>query len=146
MSGDQGSAQSQRLAAGEGHAPSVSSPAGKDGGRHPLSSCGRSGFRPCWSSLAVIQSLSRARLLAAPWTAAHQASLSYSLSQSLLKLISVEWLMLSNHLILCCLLLLCLQSFPTSESFPVSQPFPSGGQNTGASASASVPPMMNVQG
>jgi len=50
----------------------------------------------------------------------------------------------SNHLILCCPLLL-LQSFPASGSFPMSQLFKSGGQNIGASASASVLPM-NIQG
>ena len=47
-----------------------------------------------------VQSLSRVRLFAAPWTAARQASLSITNSQSLLKLMSIEWVMPSNHLIL----------------------------------------------
>ena len=48
-----------------------------------------------------VQSLSHVRLLATPWTAAYQASLSVTNSQSLLKLISIESMMPSNHLILC---------------------------------------------
>ena len=48
----------------------------------------------------VVQSLSLVWLFATPWTAAHQASLSSTISQSLLKLMSVESVMLSNHLIL----------------------------------------------
>ena len=47
----------------------------------------------------VVQLLSRAQLLATPWTAAHQASLSFTISWSLLKLTSIEWVMPSNHLI-----------------------------------------------
>ena len=69
----------------------------------------------------------------------------FTISQSLLKLMSVELVMLSNHLILCHLLSFCFQSFPVSGSFPMSQFFPSGGQSIGASASASVLPM-NIQG
>ena len=61
---------------------------------------------------AAVQSLSRVRLFATPWTAARQASLSSTISQSLLKLKSIELLMLSNHLILCCLLLLLPSTFP----------------------------------
>ena len=57
---------------------------------------------------------------------------------------TIELVMLSNHIILCHPLLLLLQSFPASRSFPMSQFFASGGQSTGASASASVLPM-NVQ-
>ena len=53
-----------------------------------------------------VQSLSRVWLFATPWTAAHQASLSITNSQSLLTLMSIEWVMPSNHLILCCPLLL----------------------------------------
>ena len=53
-----------------------------------------------------VQSFSRVRLFATPWTAAHQASLSITNSWSLLKLISIESVMSSNHLILCCPLLL----------------------------------------
>ena len=53
-----------------------------------------------------VQSLSRVRLFAIPWTAAHQASLSITSSRSLLKLMSIESVMPSNHLILCRRLLL----------------------------------------
>ena len=51
------------------------------------------------------------------WTAAHQASLSFSISQSLLKPISIEWMMPSNHLILCRPLLLLLSIFPSIRVF-----------------------------
>ena len=51
--------------------------------------------------LSSVQSLSRVRLLATPWTAARQASLSITNSWSLLKLMSIESVMPSNHLILC---------------------------------------------
>ena len=76
------------------------------------------------------------QLFATPWTAAHQASLSFTISWSLLKLTSVEPVMLSNYLILCCPLLLFLSiSFPASESFPMSRLFVPSGQNIGALAS-----------
>ena len=52
-----------------------------------------------------------------PWTAACQASLSFTISQSLLKLMSVESVMLSNHLILCCLLLFLPSIFPRIRVF-----------------------------
>ena len=65
--------------------------------------------------------------------------------EDLLKFMSIELVMLSNHLILCCPLLLLPSIFPASESFPVSQLFTSGGQIIGASVSASVLPM-NIQG
>ena len=59
-----------------------------------------------------VQSLSHVRLFATPRTAAHQASLSITISQSLLKLMSIESVMQSNHLILCCPLLLLPSIFP----------------------------------
>ena len=90
------------------------------------------------------QLLSRVRLLATPWTAPHQASLSITNSQSLLKLMSIELVIPYNHFILCCPLSSHLQSFPVSGSFQMSQFFTSGGQNIGVSASASVLPM-NIQ-
>ena len=62
----------------------------------------------------VVQSLSRVQLFATPRTAAHQAPLSSTISQSLLRLTSIELVMLSNHLILCCSLLLLPSSFPGS--------------------------------
>ena len=83
----------------------------------------------------VVQSLSLISLFATPWTAACQTSLSFTISQSLLKFIAIELGMLSNHIILCCPLLLCLQSFPASGSFPNNQLFASGGQSIGVSAS-----------
>ena len=57
-------------------------------------------------SLFFVQSLSRVQLFATPWTAAHRVSLSFSVSQSFLKLMSIELVMPSNHLILCHPLLL----------------------------------------
>ena len=63
----------------------------------------------------------------------------------LLKLMSIESVMLSNHLILCCSLLLCLQSFTASRSFLMSRLFASGGQSIGTSALASVL-AMNIHG
>ena len=87
-------------------------------------------FQICCCSVA-----SHVQLLAMLWTAAHQASLSFTISQSLLILVSFESKMPSNHLILC---------HPLG-SFPVSRVFGSSGQSIGASASASVLPM-NIQG
>ena len=54
----------------------------------------------------VVELLSNVWLFATPWTTARQGSLSFTISQSLLKLMSVELVVPSNHLILCCLLLL----------------------------------------
>ena len=59
----------------------------------------------------------RVRLFATPWTAACQASLSFTISQSLLKLMSIELVMPSNHLILCCPLLLLPSIFPSNRVF-----------------------------
>ena len=64
-----------------------------------------------------VQSLSRVQLFATPWTAAHQASLSIANSQSLLKLMSVELVMPSNHLILCRPLLFLPSIFPSIRVF-----------------------------
>ena len=63
--------------------------------------------------LVVVQSLSRVQLFATPWTAAHQASLSSTISQSLFKFTSIESVLLSNHLILYCPLLLLPSIFPS---------------------------------
>ena len=60
----------------------------------------------CVNKLSSVQLLSRVRLFATPWTAAHQASLSITNSQSSLKLMSIESVMPSSHLILCSPLLL----------------------------------------
>ena len=78
---------------------------------------------------------------ATPWTTALQASLSITNSRSSPKLMSIELVMPSNHLILCRPLLLRLQSIPASGSFQMSQLFASGGQSIGVSASTSVLPM-----
>ena len=64
-----------------------------------------------------VQSLSHVRLFATPWTAAHQASLSITHSQSLLKLMSIKLMMPSNYLILCCPLLLLPSIFPSIRVF-----------------------------
>ena len=95
--------------------------------------------------VAVGQSLSFVQLFATPWTVAHQASLFFTISWSLLKVMSFESVMPSNHLILSSPFSSCPQSFPASGSFPMSWPFASGGQSTGVSASASVFPI-NIQG
>ena len=63
--------------------------------------------------MSSLQSLSRVRLFVTPWIAARQASLSITNSRSSLKLMSIESVMPSSHLILCCLLLL-LPSIPPS--------------------------------
>ena len=73
-------------------------------------------------------------------TISRQIPLSFTIPWSLLKFLSNELVMLSNHLTLCCPLFLLPSIFPFSppQSFPMSLLFASGGQSTGASASASV--------
>ena len=96
-------------------------------------------------SVVVVQLLSRVRLFVTPWTAARQASLSFTISQSLLKLsCPLSWWCHSTVSSSVIPFSSCLQSFPASGSFLVSQLFSSGGQLIGASASASVPPV-NIQ-
>ena len=68
-------------------------------------------------AVVAVQSLGRVRLFVTPWTAALQASLSFTISQSVLKLMSIESLMPSNHLILCCPLLLLFSAFPSIKVF-----------------------------
>ena len=91
--------------------------------------------------ISSVQSLSHVWLFATPWTAAHQANLSITNSQSLLKLMSIESVTLSNDLILCHPLLLCLSQH---QGLFQCQSFTSGGQSIGASASALALPM-NIQ-
>ena len=67
--------------------------------------------------VVVVQSLSCVRLFVTPSTAAPQTSLSFTISLSLLKPMSIEPVMPSNHLILCCPFSFCLLSFPASGSF-----------------------------
>ena len=88
--------------------------------------------------VVVVQLLSRVQLFATPWTAACQASLSFTISWSLLRFMFIELVTPSNHLILSLPLLLCLQFFPASGCFPMSWTVTSGGQSIGASASAAV--------
>ena len=88
-----------------------------------------------------VQFLYHVRPLVTPWTAARQASLSITNSRSLLKLMSIKLVMPSNHSSSVIPFSSCLQSFPASGSFQMSQLFTSGGQNIGASASASVLPL-----
>ena len=104
------------------------------------------GTQHCKATI-VVQSLSCVQPFVTPQTAARQASLSFTIFWSLLKLKSIDWVMPSNNLLLCHPLPFssCPQSFPASGSFPVSCLLASGGQSIGASASASVL-SMNIQG
>ena len=83
-------------------------------------------------------------LFAIPWTAARQAFLSFTISQSLFKLMSIESVMPFKYPSLSPPFFTCQKSFPASGSFPMSQLFTSGGQSIGASGSASILPM-NIQ-
>ena len=65
----------------------------------------------------VVQSLSRVQLFVTPWTAARQASLSFTISQSLLKLMSIELVIPSNHCVLCHPLLFLPSIFPSIGVF-----------------------------
>ena len=95
--------------------------------------------------MTSVQSLSCVRLFATPCTAARQASLSITNSQSLLRLMSIDSVMPFNHLILCHPLLLPPSISPSIRVFSNDQFFPSGGRSTEVSASASVLPM-HIQG
>ena len=94
--------------------------------------------------VSSVQSLSCVWLFAAPWTAAHQASLTFTISQSLLKLMSIKSVMHPTISSSVLPFSFCFQSFPATGSFMKSQFFASGGQSIEASASASVLPM-NIQ-
>ena len=89
----------------------------------------------------VVQWLSCVWLLATSWTEAHQASLSFIISWSLLKFMSLESVKIISS---ASLFSFCLPSFSASGSFPMSWLFTSGDQNIGASASSSVL-SMNIQ-
>ena len=91
--------------------------------------------------LSVVQSLRCVQFFATPQTAAHQASLSFTASWSLLKLMSIELVMPNSHLILCHLLLFQPSIISSIRGFSNELVFASGAQGTGASASASVLPM-----
>ena len=90
--------------------------------------------------IIVVQSLHHISLFVTPWTAARQASLSFTIS-SLPRLRSIESVMPSSRFILCCPLLLLPPSLPAWGSFLMSQLFAWGGQSIGVSAPASVLPM-----
>ena len=94
-----------------------------------------------FKKLQSVQLLSCIQLFATPWTAAHQASLSITNSQSLLRLMSIKLVISSSVFPFSS----CLQSFLASGSFQMSQFFTSGGQSIEVSSSASVLPM-NIQG
>ena len=97
-----------------------------------------------FNTFSSVQSLSLVWLFVTPWTAARQASLSITNSQSLPKLMSIESVMPSTISSSVVPFFSHLQSFPASEPFQMSQFFESGGQSIGVSASTSVLPM-NIQ-
>ena len=97
------------------------------------------------SSLLLLLVAQLCRPFETSWTAARQAFLSFSVSQSLLRLMSIELMMPSNHPIFHCPLLLIPSIFPTIRVFSNSQLFTSNGRSTGVSVSPSVLPM-NIQG
>ena len=70
-----------------------------------------------YTGIVVVQLLTHVWLFTTPWTAARQASLSFTISPSLLKLMSIELMMPSNHLVLCCPLLLLPSIFPSIKGF-----------------------------
>ena len=95
------------------------SPGEENGNILQYSCLGNPMDRGAWMATVhlVVQSLSRVRLSAASWTVAHQVSLSFIISWNLLKLVSIESVMPSNHLILYCPLLLLPSIFPTIRVF-----------------------------
>ena len=95
--------------------------------------------------VAVVQTLSCARLFSIPWTAAHHAPLSSTVSQNLLRFMSIESVILSNHLGLCCCLLSVPSIFPNIRIVSSESALRISGQSIGASASAAVLPV-NIQG
>ena len=103
---------------------------------------GRRPFHPWIPSLnsifVIVQSLSHVWFFMTPWTAAHQGPLSSTISQSLLKLMSIESVMLSSHVILCCPLLLLPSIFPTIQGFSNDLALHIRWTNIGAAAWASV--------
>ena len=98
----------------------------------------------CFPISVAVQSLSCVWLLGTPWTAARQPSLSFTISQSLLKLMPIDSVMPSNHLILCHLLLLLPSIFPSIRMFSSESAVRIRRSKYRASASASVLPM-NIQ-
>ena len=93
---------------------------------------------------SFFSSVTQSYMTVTSWTAAHQAALSITNSWSLLRLMSIESVIPSNHLILYHPLLFLPSIFPLSGSFQMSQLFASGSQRIGVSALASVL-LMNIQ-
>ena len=115
---------------------------------HSVTFCSQvhSNLTPDWTIYyLVVQLLSHVQLFATPWTAACQASLSFTISLNLPKLMSIELMMLSNNLILCHPLLLLLSIFSSIRVFSNELLLHIKGQMSGALASATVLPM-NIQG
>ena len=102
-------------------------------------------FFPFSLQLCCVQSLSRVQLFANPWTAAHQASLSFTISGVCSNSCPLSWWRHPTISASVAPFSSCPQSFPASESFPISRLFASGGQSIGTSASASVL-SVNTQG
>ena len=94
--------------------------------------------------ISSVQSLSHVQFFATPWTAAHQASLSITNSQTLLKLMPIESVMPSSHLILCRPLLLPPSVFPSIRVFSIESGLCIRWPKYWISASASVLPV-NIQ-
>ena len=86
-------------------------------------------------SIVQLSPVTQSYLSVTPWTAAHQASLSITNSQSLLKLMSIEVVMPSNHFVLCCHLLPLPSIFPSIRVFSSNSVLYTGSQSIGASAS-----------
>ena len=93
-------------------------------------------------AVVFVQWINRYWLFVTPWTTAHQASLSITISLSLIKLMSIESAMLSNYLIICHLFLLP-SVFPSMRLFFNESAFHISGQSTGATASVLT---LNIQG
>ena len=106
--------------------------------------CGTNPQNSMIRQFSSVQSLSHVWLLVTPWTATAQASMSITNSQSLLKNMSTELVMPSNHLTLCCSLLLPPSIFPSIRVFSNELVCVSGSQSIGGSPLASVLPM-NIQ-
>ena len=111
-------------------------PVGKGEGINNLTSVAKGQM-----GLSSVQSLSCVRFFATPWTAALQASLSFTNFQSLLKLMSIESVIPFNHLVLCCPPFSAFNLSQHHWSFTMSQFFESGSESIGASPSASALPM-----
>ena len=114
---------------------------------HPIPWYSKADPRPQVSSSVdiVVQSLGPVQLFLTPWSTARQASLSFTISWSLLKLMSTKLVMPSNHLILCHPLLLLPSVFSSVRVFSNELAVRTSGQIIGASALASVFPV-NIQG